>query len=217
MNWPKPSLQKQASHLHTTVWEKYSALPSGFYLGDTLKIAKNLLGKGIYVKKDGYEVIVEIAEVEAYLGSKDAASHAYRGPTKRNWPMFEAGGTCYVYLSYGLNYCMNVCTQGKGHAEAILFRAARPIHGIDIIRQHRPLAHNDYQLLNGPGKLCQGMGIDLTYNGMTFDRPDFKIVDLGIKVPSSSIGRSPRVGITKASDKLWRFFLKYSPWLSRKG
>jgi DNA-3-methyladenine glycosylase len=200
--------------------ERYAeaqALPRTFYHGKTLSIAKALLGKGLYVEQAGQPILAEITEVEAYLAEKDPASHAFRGLTKRNWPMFEAGGTCYVYLSYGLNFCMNVSTQEAGLAEAILFRAARPILGLDLIRSRRPRARNDYQLLSGPGRLCQGLGIDLKHNGWTFDRGDFKIVDLGQRVAPSAIGTSTRIGITKASDKPWRFFIKSSPWLSRKG
>ncbi len=196
-------------------------MPRSFYEDETLVVARRLLGKVLVVHaasatrsiKD--TIAVEIVEVEAYLGGADPASHAYRGVTKRNAVMFEGGGSCYVYLSYGLNYCMNVSTRGPGIGEAVLFRAARPIFGIDSIRKRRALIKTDFGLLNGPGKLTKGLGIDLTYNGFTFDRPDFKIVDLGTRVPAKLISESPRIGISKAAEKPWRFFLKDSPWVSR--
>jgi DNA-3-methyladenine glycosylase len=156
-------------------------------------------------------MLVELVEIEVYLGSRDPASHAYRGLTKRNWPMFESGGTCYVYLSYGLNFCMNVSTREKGCGEAILFRAAVPIFGEAALRERRGPRIAEKNLLNGPGKLCQALGIDLSYNGRKFNREDFKLVDLGRALPPRSIARSPRIGITKAADKLLRFYVKSSP------
>lgn len=178
-------------------------------------MARQLLGKGLYVRKRGAAILVEIVEVEAYLGWRDPASHAYRGVTPRNRAMFESGGTCYVYLSYGVNYCMNVSTRAKGVGEAVLLRAAAPLEGIEAMRKNRG-GMKDRQLLNGPGKLCQALAIDLLYNGFTFDREDFKLVDLGRILPGKLIGVSPRIGISKAKDDELRFYVKGSPWLSRK-
>lgn len=192
-------------------------LPSEFYLQNTVEVARQLLGKGLYVRRGKAELLVEITEVEAYLAGKDPASHAFRGLTKRNWPMFEGGGTCYVYLSYGINYCMNVATQKKGIGEAILLRAAAPILGIETLRKNRGSRDiPDRNLLSGPGKLTQALGIDLSYNGLAFDRDDLKIVDLGKALTNKSIGTSPRIGISKAKEDELRFFIKGSPWLSRK-
>jgi DNA-3-methyladenine glycosylase len=204
----------------TRLLENYlqnKALPLEFFLRPTSIVARNLLGKGLYVVKEGKPTLIQLIEVEVYLGSRDPASHAYRGLTERNWPMFEAGGTCYVYLSYGLNYCMNVATREKGCGEAILFRAALPLFGHEVMRQRRGPKVSEPNLLNGPGKLCHALGIDLSYNGMRFDRDDFKLVDLGHKASSRLIGKSPRIGITKAADKLLRFYFRSSPGLSRKG
>lgn len=131
--------------------------------------------------------------------------------------MFEGGGTCYVYLSYGLNFCMNVVTQEKGVGEAVLLRAARPMLGISRLQENRPLAKKETQLLSGPGRLCQGFEINLQQNGWTFDRPDFKIIELETRVKPHQVGTSARIGITKAASKPWRFYIKSSPWLSRKG
>jgi DNA-3-methyladenine glycosylase len=192
-------------------------LSTQFYHGDTLDIARNLLGKGLYRKVDGEVLLAEICEVEAYLGTADPASHTFRGLSKRNAAMFEGGGTCYVYLSYGLNYCMNVVTQEKGLGEAVLLRAAKPILGMERMKKNRPRAKTEIQLLSGPGRLCQGFEINLQQNGWTFDRPDLKIVDLKTRVKPHQIGISARIGITKAASHPWRFFIKSSPWLSRKG
>src|SRR5262249_12525637 len=135
-------------------------LSPGFFLRKTVRVAHELLGKGLFVRQRETTMLVEIVEVEAYLGGADPASHAYRGPTPRNRAMFERGGTCYVYLSYGINYCMNVATQGKGKGEAILFRAAAPLLGRDAMLKNRRVENDhggitDRILLSGPGKLCQ--------------------------------------------------------------
>jgi DNA-3-methyladenine glycosylase len=197
------------------------ALPKSFFLQDTVEVARQLLGKGLYLLSGDTPLLVEITEVEAYLGVRDPASHAYRGLKPRNWAMFERGGTCYVYLSYGINFCMNVSTQPKGIGEAILFRAGAPLLGIETMAKNRGLWREGEpvalrNLLSGPGKICQALGIDLGFNGRTFDKPSFKLVDLGNDLPSRAIDRTPRIGITKAKDELLRFSIKGSPWLSRK-
>lgn len=184
-------------------------------------VARNLLGKGLFVRSKGKTLIVELTEVEAYLGSEDPASHAFRGRTERNWPMFEGGGTCYVYLSYGMHYCMNVATGPKGTGHAVLFRAARPVEGIDAMIRNRGLQFISYeaalrQLLNGPGKLAQALGVDLSYKGKKFDRPNFKLIDLGIRVPDAEVIADSRIGISKAKEAPLRFTIRSSPWLSRK-
>jgi DNA-3-methyladenine glycosylase len=191
-------------------------LPQSFFMKDTAAVARDLLGKGLYVQKDGKEMLVEIVETEAYLGSEDAASHAFRGITKRNEAMFEQGGTCYVYLSYGINYCMNVATQKKGLGEAVLLRAAAPLLGENSMRMNRGFTETSSikNLTNGPGKLTQALGVNLNYNGFTFDRADFRLVDLKRKISPKLIGISSRIGISKAQDMELRFFVKSSPWVS---
>lgn len=198
------------------------SLPKRFYLNSTTSVAKSLLGKGLLVEN---RLLAEIVEVEAYLGKKDPASHSARGPTPRNQPMFEQGGICYVYLSYGINYCMNVVTGPEGLGEAVLIRAIRPLRGTNAMARSRGLApftgdldnplKSIANICNGPGKLTQALGIDLRYNGLQFGRTGLKLVDLGKTYTASQIGRSPRIGISQATDKLLRFYVKGSPWLSR--
>lgn len=186
-----------------------------FYEADSLQVAKDLLGKFLYYRTQGTELLAEIQEVEAYL-AQDPASHSYRGITKRNWPMFEAGGTCYIYLSYGINLCVNIATHQKETGEAILLRALRPVVGLEFFRRRRKHATSDYQLLNGPGKICQAFGFTLKLNGATFFQNDLKVIDLGLAYPSHAIGSSGRIGISRAQEMEYRFFVKGSPWLSRK-
>ncbi len=189
-------------------------LPANFFLKDTATVARRLLGKGLCVRQGRLWLVAEITETEAYLGVEDPASHAYRGRTQRNQSMFATGGTCYVYLSYGINFCMNVATRTSGVGEAVLLRSARPIAGHALMARRRS-TREPHQFLSGPGKLTQALDISLAHNGMTFDGRDFKIVDLGRRLSSSSIGTSPRIGISKATDRLLRFFVQDSEWLSR--
>ncbi len=195
---------------------KLPPLPAKFYLQDTLVIAEKLIGKGLIVGRGNELTITQVVEVEAYLADRDPASHAFRGVTKRNWPMFEAGGTCYVYLSYGINYCMNVSTQGKGVGEAILFRALRPLYGLETIKRRRHKIQTELGLLSGPGKITLGLGIGPKMNGRSFFDPDFKIVDLGTAVETPEVIRDRRIGISKATDEPWRFLAKESPYISVK-
>lgn len=193
-------------------------LPKNFYLRDTVTVAKALLGKGLFVRTGKYTYLCEIVEVEAYLGKKDPASHSHRGPTQRNQSMFEAGGTAYVYLIYGFYHCVNVVTESKGVGAAVLIRAAKPLWGLKEMQQNRKLTGSvrAEKLLSGPGKITQALKIDRKFDGRTFDKPNFKIIDLGNVLRDSQIGSSSRIGISKAQNKPLRFFVKGSPWLSRK-
>lgn len=196
------------------------SLPQAFYQDHPVKVAKRLLGKGLLVAFGKHTMLCEIHETEAYLGSTDPASHAFRGPTPRTLPMFEEGGACYVYLSYGVNYCMNVVTGPKGRAEAVLLRAAAPCYGLEAMARHRNMQWDGSlavarKLLSGPGKLCHALGIGPSQNGWNFFRPDFRLVDLRRNLTSRQILATPRIGITKAKHELYRFVVKDSIWLSR--
>ena len=197
--------------------EQSSPLPLKFYQRDTVTVAKDLLGKGLFVRKNRARFLCEIVEVEAYLGKHDEASHSFRGPTARNQSMFQVGGTAYVYLIYGFYFCVNVVTEEKGVGSAVLLRAAAPLSGHKEMQKNRKLKElsRPEQLLSGPGKLAQALGIDRSFDGKKFNRPDFKIIDLGNVLSESAISSSPRIGISKAKDQHLRFFIKNSPWLSR--
>jgi DNA-3-methyladenine glycosylase len=131
--------------------------------------------------------------------------------------MFEAGGTCYVYLSYGMHFCMNVSTGPKGVGEAILLRAGVTLVGLPQMLKNRGFKEATpvvlRSLLNGPGKLTQALGIDRKHNGERFDRSGLKLVDLGLRVPKRDIFKTPRIGITKAADLPYRFY--FSPAASK--
>ena len=129
--------------------------------GNVLTVARDLLGKLLVVPAaDGQRVSGMIAEVEAYRGPEDRASHAYGGRrTRRTETMYQEGGVAYVYFVYGMYYQFNVVSNVAGTPHAILVRALEPVEGIELMRERRHL-HPDHNLTNGPGKLCIALGID---------------------------------------------------------
>lgn len=193
-------------------------LLDSFFLQPCLDVARSLLGKGLVRIFRGDRLVVEITEVEAYLGDEDPASHAYRKRTPRNAVMFERGGACYVYLSYGMNFCMNVVAGPEGVGQAVLLRAARPIAGLETMRQNRGLPEDakPRDLCSGPGKLARALAIDKSHYGHRFNGPDLHLVDLGIRYLPEEITAGPRIGISQAKELPYRFCVKGSPWLSRK-
>lgn len=193
------------------LWGK--PLPLDFYKRETALVAKELLGKGLLIKNSIQLTLSEIVETEAYLSEGDPASHSARGKTQRNSPMFESGGICYVYRCYGLHFCMNVVTGERGVGEAVLLRALAPLSGFQIMEKRRK-TRDPRNLLSGPAKITQALGVDLSYNGVVFNREDFAIVELKERLPFR-IGTSPRIGISKAKTKPLRFFVKESPWVSK--
>src|SRR6266850_1654054 len=156
-------------------------LPRAFYARPTETVARELLGKVLVRRLGGRELRARIVEVEAYLGERDAASHARRGPTPRAAIMFGPPGFLYVYLVYGVHHCMNFVTETDGVAGAVLVRAAEPLDGADA------------GALRGPGKLCLGLGVTLRDKGrdLTSRAAGLYVADAG--GPRPSIGRSPRV------------------------
>src|SRR5437588_11204601 len=141
-------------------------LPHELYLQDTVTVARALLGCVLWRRIGRTLLAALLVETEAYLGANDMASHARRGlRSARNDSMYLEGGHAYVYFTYGMHWCMNVVTQEADTAEAVLLRGAEPVHGIEAIRERRPKAKRDHELMNGPGKLCAALGIDRALNG----------------------------------------------------
>ncbi|MGH9012961.1 MAG: DNA-3-methyladenine glycosylase, partial [Acidimicrobiia bacterium] len=135
-------------------------LPRSFYARDAREVAPELLGK--LLVHDDPEVgplAVRLVEVEAYAGAEDPASHAYRGPTRRNAVMFGPPGHLYVYFTYGMHFCANVVCGASGWASAVLLRAAAPVEGLDAIRARRPAARRERDLCSGPARLAQAVGL----------------------------------------------------------
>jgi len=190
-------------------------LPSAFFERDTVKVAPDLLGKCLVRLKDRERLIGRIVEVEAYRGSDDPASHAFRGLTPRNAAMFGDPGHAYVYFTYGHHYCLNVTTQKAGTPGAVLLRALQPVEGINAMRRFRPNVP-DSELTNGPGKLTKAFAIDKSLNeqDMTIRGPLF-VADS--EKGDLEIWSSPRVGIREGLDRFWRFYLKGSAYVSKRG
>ena len=178
-------------------------LPREFYSRDTVTVAKNLLGKKIIRKIDKYKISGIITETEAYGHNDDPASHAFRKITDRNRIMFEQVGLAYVYFTYGMHFCFNVVARApKTKAGAVLIRAIIPEKGIDVMQENR--GNVDLKnLTNGPAKLAQALQITKKDYGADLTKKSKLYITEGEK-PRKIIA-SPRIGITKAADRLWNF------------
>lgn len=179
-------------------------------------VAPHLLGLTLTVGERSGKIV----EVEAYEGTDDPASHAYRGPTPRTAVMFGPPGRLYVYLSYGVHWCANIVCHPDGVAGAVLLRAVEPLTGVSRMWANRPAARRERDLASGPGKLCAALGITADHNGIDLlddtspvrlTRPDdHRVVDDG------ALALGPRIGISRAVDRPWRFGLAGNPHLSRR-
>jgi DNA-3-methyladenine glycosylase len=188
-------------------------LPKRFYLGDTVSIARAVLGCVLHRRlDDGTLLAARIVETEAYLGANDMASHARRGlRSERNASMYLEGGHAYVYFTYGMHWCMNVVTQEEGLAEAVLLRAAEPVRGVEAMRERRPKAKKDHELMNGPGKICMAMEIDKRLDGKSLRGDTLWLASRDLTLAEEDIAVSPRIGIDNSGDAAaWplRFFIR---------
>jgi DNA-3-methyladenine glycosylase len=191
----------------------FHKLPRNFYLRPTLKVAHDLIGKFLVYKSGRNLLTVRLVEVEAYIGESDPACHAAAGQTKRNEIMYGPGGFSYIYLIYGMYFCLNVITENAGFPAAVLIRAAEPIKAVDAMRR-RFINFENNKLTNGPGKLCKALNLTREHNGLDLTGGRLYLEDRGFKV--TKIERSQRIGIKKGVDKLWRFYDPTSDYLSKK-
>jgi len=192
-------------------------LSRSFYARDARSLAPELLNK-VLVRTDpgSARVAARIVEVEAYCGSEDAGSHAFRGRTPRNATMFGPAGHLYVYFTYGMHWCANVVASRADDAAAVLLRAAAPIDGIEIMRARRARARTDRALCAGPARLCQAFAITGELDGADLTRGTLRLLDDGVPPPTSPLVTT-RVGLSagRGDEHAWRFVVPGDPHVSR--
>jgi DNA-3-methyladenine glycosylase len=187
-------------------------LDRAFYSQPTLRLAKNLLGKHLVHETSAGRLSGWIVEVEAYLWRRDPACHAARGMTNKNRSMFDQPGTLYVYCIHSC-WCMNVVSEIEGRGAAVLIRALEPIEGLEHMHGQRRV-ENRVELTNGPGKLCQAMGIDRQQNGLDLVDHDSLWIEQPSAAPSFRVSRSPRIGIREGTELLYRYFVDGNRFVS---
>lgn len=201
-------------------------LLAAFFARDPRRVARDLLGKLLLRRRGKKRMAGRIVEVEAYLGSGDAAAHAAAGLTARNRVLFGPPGRAYVYFIYGNHYCLNVSCQPAGEAGCVLIRALEPVAGVAEMARARglrlpkgaPISQTSLrQLTSGPGRLCEAFGITRARdNGrnLTTRASRLWLADDGY-LPKRILA-TPRIGIRKAAGKRLRFVIAGSPYLSGK-
>ena len=193
-----------------------------FYDRDTLTVARDLLGRAIVHETAEGTTAGIIVETEAYKGPEDKASHAYANlRTKRTEVQFGPKGHAYVYMIYGMYYCLNVTSgEAPGKPEAVLVRALEPVGGIKIMARRRKAVSKarSVNLTNGPGKLCMAMGISSQQNGADMCASPLHI-DAGAPVDKACIAQTARINVDYADEwrhLRWRFIIKDSPFVSMR-
>ena len=188
-------------------------LSEAFFLSQTLDIAPQLIGMRLTRRNPEGETSGMIVEVEAYHEKGDPASHSHLGKRPRHASMYLAGGHCYVYLIYGVHHCVNIVTEVTGIGAAILIRAIEPLTGHALMQQRRRIAHPK-ALTNGPGKLCQALGITAKLDGANLLTSQELYLQPYQEFPRHEIVQTTRIGISKATKLPWRFYLRGNLWVS---
>jgi DNA-3-methyladenine glycosylase len=182
-------------------------LERGFFDRSVHAVARDLVGCRLFFDGVGGAIV----ETESYERD-DPACHAYVGLTDRTEVLFGPPGRAYVYLSYGIHSLLNFVCEPEGEAAAVLIRALEPSVGLEAMRGRRG-ARSDRELCSGPGKLTEALGIGLEQNGVDFEQPPFLLLAPDGTPPDVVTG--PRIGITKAVERPWRFCAAGSPFVSR--
>ncbi|WP_034262895.1 DNA-3-methyladenine glycosylase [Actinospica robiniae] len=179
-----------------------------FFARTSLEVAPDLLGCLLTSRSALGEVTLRITEVEAYAGSADPASHAYRGQTARNAVMFGPAGHAYIYFIYGMHYAMNVVCAQDGVAEAVLVRAGEVVDGFTLARARRKSSRTDADLARGPGRLASALGLGRGLDGADLCESGGELtIERGEPTDPALIRSGPRTGITLAADLPWRFYI----------
>jgi DNA-3-methyladenine glycosylase len=181
-------------------------LTQAFFDRSVHEVAPDLIGATLLVRGVGGVIV----EVEAYHHT-DPAAHSHHGRTDRNAIMFGPPGYAYVYRSYGLHWCLNFVCEGEGSASAVLIRALQPVTGLAAMRRRRGISV-ERLLCSGPGRLCQALAVTQAHNGLRLDRAPFALY---VRAEAVEVVAGPRIGISKAVERPWRYGLAGSPFLSR--
>ena len=187
-------------------------LPRSFFERYTPTVARELLGAKLVRVVSGTRMSGVIVETEAYRGARDPASHAYRGMSRRNEVMFGRAGCAYVYFTMGMHHCLNITTERRGTAGAVLIRAVEPSEGIEEMRRNRGV-ENLHRLASGPGNLTKALRIDRTLNGEDVVTSPKLFLEKGDQ--PLDVGISTRVGVSGGESFKWRFFAEGSPFVSK--
>jgi DNA-3-methyladenine glycosylase len=177
-------------------------------------VARDLIGCLLVHESAEGRTIGRIVEAEAYTASDDPGSHANRGRTPRNEPMFEEPGRAYVYFTYGNHFMLNAVAHPAGVPGAVLIRAVEPLEGIDLMRDRRGAGIRDRDLARGPGRLTQAFALGRDHNRAELTRKPLYLC-AGERYPEEAVGAGPRIGLGTTQDgRAWRFHVAGSPWVS---
>lgn len=195
-------------------------LPHAFYLQhDVVHIARQLLGKVLVTQWNDTVTSGRIVETEAYAGTIDKASHAYKGRTPRTAVMFAEGGAAYIYLCYGIHQMFNIVTNVEGVPHAVLIRALEPMEGVEAMLQRTGKVKLDATLTRGPGNVGRAMGFHTSQTGLSLQSNKLFIGDDGFTLDENSLKASPRIGVDYAGEDAllpYRFYIKGHPNVSGK-
>jgi DNA-3-methyladenine glycosylase len=189
-------------------------LPQAFYARPTLVVAQALLGKLLWRETAEGRVSGMIVETEAYVSAEDAAAHGFGGRTARTTTMYGPPGHAYVYFTYGMHHCLNCVTESEGAGAAVLLRALQPVSGMALMRQRRGGSVPERDLLRGPARLCQAFALTRADDGLDLTGTALWLTHNPAWRDGAVIATSPRVGISRAVDLPWRFYLAGNPWVS---
>ena len=191
-----------------------SAVDRPLLAGPAPEVAPGLLGCLLRMRVATGAVTVRLVEVEAYDGSDDPGSHAFRGPTPRNSVMFGPPGHAYVYFTYGMHWCMNVVCGPAGRASAVLVRAGEVVDGLSLARERRGGHVPDRDLARGPARLCRALAVDGDLNGVDLLGNGPLQLLSGLPVPPERVRSGRRVGIAAGAELPWRFWIDGEPAVS---
>jgi DNA-3-methyladenine glycosylase len=188
-------------------------LPRSFYARPVLVVARELVGK-VLVRRSAEEVTAgRIVECEAYRGPEDLAAHSSRGRTRRTEAMYGPPGHAYVFRLYGRSWAFNVVTTRVGQPHAVLVRGLEPICGLELMAERRRMAPSARELSNGPGKLCQALGITGADYGRDLCQDELYLLEGSC----GTVSRSPRINVAYAGEwarRPWRFFERGNRYVS---